>query len=154
MAVLERWKIYWNDYSSDTYLNGSEIVYHSKNNVEFRNNLMPSGTIIKQWYSKVDFQRQKIEPALPIIDGESYYHISIDISGEEADRCIIRLLFFDRYEQEAGDLLLTEPEMDFRCPLKTYSYRLQLISGGTTQFVFHSIEIQEIEAEEAENEET
>jgi accessory secretory protein Asp3 len=34
--------------------------------------------------------------------------------------------------------------MDFRCPLKTYSYRMQLINGGVEQFHFHRIIIQEV----------
>ena len=59
----EKWTIYWNEYSSDTYLYGSEITYHKKDDVEFKNELMPSGTVIKQWYSKTNYQRQKIEPS-------------------------------------------------------------------------------------------
>ena len=43
----EQWTIYWNEYSSDTYLYGSEITYHKKDDVEFRNELMPPGTLIK-----------------------------------------------------------------------------------------------------------
>ena len=79
-----KWTIYWNEYSADTYLYGSEIIYHKKDDVEYRNLLMPPGTIIKQWYSKTNFQMQKIEPALPIIDGESEYQITINIDTEES----------------------------------------------------------------------
>ena len=74
-----RWTIYWNEYSSDTYLYGSEIAFHKKDDVEYKNLLMPPGTVIKQWYSKTNFQMQKIEPALPMIDGESAYRIHINI---------------------------------------------------------------------------
>ena len=45
---------------------------------------------------------------------------------------------------EAGNLTLRDKETVFRCPLKTYSYRLQLINGGVTNFHFHSIVIQEV----------
>jgi accessory secretory protein Asp3 len=34
--------------------------------------------------------------------------------------------------------------MEFKCPLKTYSYRMQLINGGVEQFHFHKIVIQEV----------
>ena len=63
----EKWTIYWNEHSSDTYLYGSEIWYHGKHDVEFRNKLMPPGTVIKQWYSRTYSQLQRIEPALPMI---------------------------------------------------------------------------------------
>lgn len=140
----EKWTIYWNEYASDTYLYGSEIKFHQKDDVEYLNRLMPPGTVIKQWYSKTNFQLQRIEPALPIIDGESQYKITINIDTEDDENCLVRLVFYDRYEVEAGSLTLRDKETVFRCPLKTYSYRLQLINGGVTKFHFHSVVIQEI----------
>ena len=141
---MAKWTIYWNEYASDTYLYGSEVIFHKKNDVEFRNRMMPPGTIIKQWYSKTNFQFQKIEPALPMIDGETRYRISFRMDMPKGEICLARLVFYDRYENEAGSLTLRDWVTEFQCPLKTYSYRLQLINGGVTSFHFHSIEIQEI----------
>ena len=138
------WTIYWNEYSSDTYLYGSEINYESKNSVRFRNELMPPGTVIKQWYSLTNYQAQRIEPALPIIDGESRYRIKINIDTEDGKGCLIRLVFLDRYEREAGDFTIRGKEAEFSCPLKTYSYRMQLINAGMKEFVYHSVTIEEI----------
>lgn len=139
-----KWTIYWNEYSADTYLYGSEITYHKKDDVEFKNLLMPPGTVIKQWYSKTNFQIQKIEPALPMIDGESKYRITIHIDCPEKENCQVRLVFYDRYEMEAGSITIRDREAEFQCPLKTYSYQMQLINGGVTEFHFHSIVIQEV----------
>ena len=139
-----KWTIYWNEYSADTYLYGSEIQYHKKDDVQFRNLLMPPGTVIKQWYSRTNFQAQKIEPALPMIDGEGRYQLirNMDRAGEEG--CLIRLIFYDRYEAEAGRLIIRDRAAEFQCPLKTYSYRMQLISSGVASFRFHSIVIREV----------
>lgn len=149
-----KWTIYWNEYSADTYLYGSEIIYHKRDDVEFQNLQMPPGTIIKQWYSKTNFQLQKIEPALPMIDGESEYQITINIDSAENENCLVRLVFYDRYEVEAGNLTLRDRVTKFKCPLKTYSYRLQLINGGVTKLHFHSIVIQEVVNETNERIET
>ncbi len=140
----EKWLIYWNEYSSDTYLYGSEIAYNAKDNVIFQNHLMPPGTVIKQWYSKTHYQRQKIEPSLPMIDGESRYRITIHIECPIGGAWLARLMFYDRYETEAGSVIIRDKVTDFQCPLKTYSYRLQLINGGMTRFCFHSIVIKEV----------
>ncbi|MBQ8233009.1 MAG: accessory Sec system protein Asp3 [Lachnospiraceae bacterium] len=140
----EKWTVFWNEYSADTYLYGSRIVFHKKDDVEFTNLLMPPGTVIKQWYSKTNFQMQRIEPALPIIDGESEYQITLNIDAGENENYLVRLVFFDRYGVEAGNLTLRDKVTNFRCPLKTYSYRLQLINGGVTKLNFHSIVIQEV----------
>lgn len=74
------WKIYWNDYLFGTYLHGSKITFHKKDDIEFENELMPPGTVIKEWYSKVNYQMMRTEPSLPIIDGESSYHIQVNMS--------------------------------------------------------------------------
>ena len=140
----EKWVIYWNEYAADTYLYGSRLIFHKKDDVEFINQLMPPGTIIKQWYSKTNFQFQKIEPSLPIIDGETEYQITLNIDTKEQETCLFRLVFYDKYGVEAGTLPLRDRVTNFRCPLKTYSYRLQLINSGVTQFHFHSVMIQEL----------
>ena len=140
----EKWMVYWSEYASDTYLFGSQIRFHKKDDIEFENPLMPPGTIIKQWYSMTNFQMQKIEPTLPIIDGEGAYQITLNIDTPEGESCLARLVFYDRYGVEAGTITLRDKETAFRCPLKTYSYKLQLINSGVTKFHFHSVVIQEI----------
>ena len=144
----EKWTIYWNEYVSDTYLYGSEVKFHNKNQVEFHNELMPPGTVIKQWYSKTNFWAQRKEPALPIIDGETEYILKVNMDVPENENITIRLAFFDRYGVEAGYLNIREKKTRFRCPLKTYSYNLQLINSGVTRFTFHSIILQEVIDEE------
>ena len=138
------WTIYWNEYSSDTYLYGSKIDYEARNCVRFKNELMPPGTVIKQWYSLTNYQAQRIEPSLPIIDGESRYRIKINIDTKDGKGCLVRLVFLDRYEGEAGDFTIRGTEAEFSCPLKTYSYKMQLINAGMKEFVYHSVTIEEI----------
>lgn len=150
----EKWTVFWSEYASDTYLYGSQVTFHKKDDVEFQNLLMPPGTIIKQWYSQTNFQLQKIEPTLPIIDGESEYMITLNIDTAKDELCLARLVYYDRYGMEAGTLTLRDKETRFRCPLKTYSYRLQLINGGVTNFHFHSIVIQEVINETEEKNQT
>ena len=139
----ETWKIYWNEYTKNAYLYGSEILFHAKDDIEFKNELMPPGTVLKSWFSKVNYQMTRIEPTLPMIDGEGQYHISLDASVEPSDGLILKLIFYDRYDAEAGSQIVRDGGGDFQCPLKTFSYELQLINAGTTQFHFHSIMITE-----------
>lgn len=141
----ETWTILWDEYTADTYLYGSKVIYHKKDDVEFFNPLMPPGTIIKKWYSKTDYKSQRIEPQLPMIDGESEYEITVNIDVPKGQSCLIRLVFFDRYGQEAGYLNVWDEKMDFKCPLKTYSYCMQLVNGGMNHFHFHNIVIREKE---------
>ena len=147
----EKWTVFWNEYSADAYLYGSQITFHSRDHVEFVNELMPPGTVIKEWRSKTNFQLQKVEPTLPLIDGETEYQITINLDTEANESCLVRLVFYDRYGIEAGTLTLRDRETRFRCPLKTYSYNLQLINGGVTKLHFHSVVIQEVINETSED---
>lgn len=140
----ESWKIYWNEYSKETYLYGSEVSFHAKDDIEFRNELMPPGTVIKRWFSKVNYQIMRIEPTLPMIDGEGRYHISLDAFVKPEDGLLLKIIFYDRYDVEAGNQIVRDGEADFQCPLKTFSYEVQLINAGATQFHFHSIIMTEI----------
>lgn len=140
----EQWTIYWNEYASDTYLYGSKILQRGKNDVIFENRLMPPGTIIKTWYSKTNFQRQHIEPSLPMIDGETEYEITSNIDYPQGGTCMLRLEFYDKYEEKAGTIVVKERTMRFHCPLKTYSYRLHLMNAGTSMLHFHYVRIREV----------
>lgn len=137
------WKIYWNDYSFESYIYGSVVVFHKKDDVEFSNSLMSPGKVIKTWHSKVNYQAKKTEPTLPMIDGESKYHIRKDIECDNPESLLLRIVFFDRYENEADSLIIREEETDFKCPLKTYSYQIELINAGAKTFHFHSLTLTE-----------
>ena len=142
--VGESWKIYWNEYARDSYLYGSEIFFHAKDDIEFKNELIQPGVVIKSWFSKVNYQIARSEPTLPMIDGEGRYHIKLDASVEPADGLLMKLIFYDRYDSEAGSQIVRDMEDVFQCPLKTFSYEVQLINAGATQFHFHTIMITEI----------
>lgn len=144
----ESWKIYWNEYTKYSYIYGSEIIFRRKDDVEFKNELMPPGTVIKRWFSRTNYQMMRIEPSLPMIDGEGRYHISMNVSGAEEETLLLKLVYYDRYDQEVGSQIIRYGSGYFQCPLKTYSYEVQLINAGAQEFHFHSITIKEITDEE------
>ena len=84
-----------------------------------------------------------VEPTLPIIDGEGKYHIVVDLDSEIPKGIFLRLDFLVKNGEEAGSFIVDQPEMDFQCPLKTYSYKAELICAGGHTFHFHSFTISE-----------
>ncbi len=137
------WTVCWDAHVSGAYLYGSEITFHDRDDVEFRNALMPAGTVIHTWYSMVNYQERRVEPSLPIIDGEGSYHVSVRIDADVPQGVFLRLVFFGKNGEEAGSVVVDQPEADFRCPLKTYSYEAQLICAGAHALRFHSFTITE-----------
>lgn len=146
----DTWVIRWRDFLSDAYAYGSKIEFKNDQSVVYNNRLMPPGTVINRWYSKTNFQAQRLEPTLPLIDGERAYEIVSDISynSEESKPLMLRIIFYDRYDAEAESIIVRENKAVFKPSIKTYSYCVELINGGNADFTFHSLVLREISEDE------
>ena len=91
---------------------------------------------------------KRVEPSLPIIDGEGRYQIELNVSAAQPEGLILKIVYYDRYDVEAGYQIVRGGSSKFQCSLKTYSYEVQLINAGAREFHFHSIIIKEITDEE------
>lgn len=152
--VDDKWVVCWSEYTSGTYTYGSRITFTGRQEVSYENALMPPGTVINSWYSRTNFQRDRIEPSLPIIDGEGAYHISVNMDFEEGsdEDIMLRIIFFDRYDEKAESVILRGRDNYFKPSIQTHSYRIELINGGIHRFVFHSIILKEVSQEEFDEE--
>lgn len=142
----DTWVIRWKNYLSNAYVYGSKIEFRDDQSVVYSNRLMPPGTVIQRWYSKTNFQAQRVEPTLPLIDGECAYEISSDISynSAESKALMLRIIFYDRYDVEAESIIVRDDKAVFKPSIKTYSYCVELINGGNADFTFHSLVLREI----------
>ena len=145
------WYIYWDNYAKDVFTNGSEIVFHDKTDVEYKNSLLSSGTVIKKWHSMTNYQLDKCEPTLPMIDGEGKYRIRLYVSEDGYNKLLLKIRYYDRYHNEIGSEIIRDGEMIFKCPIRTFSYDVELISSGVEHFHFNFIEIMEIDDEQPED---
>lgn len=136
---------------TDAYVYGNEVSFKPGNEVEIKNNLIPAGTVLKTWYSKTNYQMQKIEPSLPIIDGEGEYLLYLNADTDVEDGVLLKLIFYDRYDIQIGQMIIRDKETVFRCPLATYSYCMQFVLAGARHVVFRNVAIQELENEPADD---
>lgn len=146
----DTWVIRWRDFLTNAYVYGSKIEFKDDFSVVYSNRLMPPGTVIHRWYSKTNFQRQRVEPGLPLIDGERAYEIKtrIDYNSPESKELMLRIVFYDRYDVEAESIIVRGGKTVFKPSIKTYSYCIELINGGNADFTFHSLILREISEEE------
>lgn len=148
--VGDKWTIHWGDYMANAYTYGAQVTFYSDSDVEYTNRLVPSGTVLKKWYSKTSYQLQGIEPTLPIIDGEATYKLTVDIDIPIEEGVIVKFVFYNKYNAEVGNIIFRDKEQIFRCPLSTYCYEVILLSAGADSFRFHSFTIQEVADEPKE----
>ncbi len=150
----DTWVVRWREFLADSYVYGSKIEFNDEASVSYQNRLMPPGTVIHTWYSMTNFQRQRIEPTLPLIDGERAYSIAvnIDYNNIESEALMLRIVFYDRYDAEAQSIIVRDKRAVFKPSITTYSYKIELINGGNADFTFHSLVIKEVSKKEFDEE--
>lgn len=146
----DTWQVRWKEFLSDSYVYGSKIEFNEDGSVSYKNRLMPLGTVIHTWYSMTNFQGNRIEPSLPLIDGERAYSIAVNIDyhNSESEALMLRIIFFDRYDAQAQSIIVRDKKAFFKPSIRTYSYRIELINGGNADFTFKSLVIKEVSEEE------
>ena len=134
----DTWQVRWKEFLSDSYVYGSKIEFNEDGSVSYKNRLMPPGTVIHTWYSMTNFQGNRIEPSLPLIDGERAYSIAVNIDyhNSESEALMLRIIFFDRYDAQAQSIIVRDKKAFFKPSIRTYSYRIELINGGNADFTF------------------
>ena len=132
----DTWQVRWKEFLSDSYVYGSKIEFNEDGSVSYKNRLMPPGTVIHTWYSMTNFQGNRIEPSLPLIDGERAYSIAVNIDyhNSESEALMLRIIFFDRYDAQAQSIIVRDKKAFFKPSIRTYSYRIELINGGNADF--------------------
>ena len=61
-----------------------------------------------------------------------------------SESVFLKLIFFDRYNKEVGNIVERSDKMAFTYPKEAYSYKVQLLSAGVESFEFHCLKIEEI----------
>ncbi len=146
----DTWEIKWKEQLAESYAYGSEITFLEDGSIRYKNPLMPPGTVVHKWFSKTVYQGHRIEPTLPLIDGESPYMLvtGIDNNSPDSGDLMLRIVFYDRYDEVADSMIIREKKAIFRPSIRTYSYTIELINGGNADFTFRSLVLREISKEE------
>lgn len=140
---MNTWKIYWDNFR-DAYLYGSSLVVRPDRVMIWQNRLAPPGSVLTAWYSKVNFQAYRIEPALPILCEGKMYAITLNARTEGTGGCILKISFYDRFNEPMSKILLREQKGSFRYPKGAYCYTIELINAGIDAMKFYFIQLEEV----------
>lgn len=136
-------RIFWNRYQGQTYLYGTILDFARDRSVTVRVPLMPSGKAIYTWYSMRSFQRDREEPALPILTEGRSYRITAYLESEPADSVLLRVRFYSAQDTETGMFLPDGLSDVFTVPHGTFSYTLELVKKGCETVRFDYVLITE-----------
>ena len=143
-------RIYWGDLVLADYLWGSTIQATAQGSVQFQNSLMPSGQVLKTWYSQTNFGKNRQIPSLPLLKREQEYELVITMEATPSHTVMVEIIFKDRFGEVVGRRVTGEGRLSFIYPDQAYAYEVRLLSAGLQEFPFHYFTIQPISSEGAE----
>lgn len=135
----------WGDPNSRASLYGTTLKTDASGEVHLANRLMPSGTILQEWYSFTSYQAVRSAPALPLLHQGKTYRIEPTLTASPAESVNFDVQYFDRF----GSLLRTEvlypPEYSFAYPRQCHHYTIRLLNAGCDELSFTSFSLREVD---------
>lgn len=130
--------IKWREDQKSTYLYGSQLIWQ-KDSVFFNNCLMPSGQTIHAWTSRTNYQRDRMEPQLPLLLAGCSYRLTLVVDIEAGAVPYMQVIFYNREEKELECLTIKGGQQIFTYPENSFYYHIRLINAGCQSFVFHHL---------------
>ena len=143
-------QVYW-DRMSETYLYGTAFKKNAKNEVTFKNKLMPSGKTLISWSSIANYQAAKEVPSLPLLLNGQEYLLKISAKIKPENSAIFGIHFFDIQGNEIDKVIFTNLEQKFKYPTRAVKYTIEIINGGVEEINFKKIQISPLDLEEVFN---
>ncbi len=141
-----RFHIPWGPLTCQTYLYGTRLSADADGSIRLENRLIPPGQTVKVWDSRTNYQLQRCEPQLPLLEKGRKYRISVHAETEPAREMLLRVTFYDCTGKETGTVMLrcgteADSSVGLNVPKGTGSYRIALLQNGWYQLHFRELEI-------------
>ena len=142
MIIKQRQEINWDEVGG-TYMYGSTVSYYPDKSVRLYNPLLPSGEILKTWFSSVNYQASRTQPSLPLLKRKQDYQLCMNYECHPTNGVYTKIAFFDRYGDVIEEKIEKMKVFDFTYPDDTYTYQVSLLSAGFEFLDFYSFSIKE-----------
>ena len=143
MIITQRQSIHWGEVGG-TFMYGSTVSYYPDRSVRLYNPLLPSGEILKTWFSSVNYQSYRTQPSLPLLKRKQDYQLRMNFECHPTNGVYTKITFFDRYGDVIEEKIEKAKVFDFTYPDDTYTYQVSLLSAGFESLYFYSFSIKEM----------
>lgn len=140
MKATEHFNVYWRQIHKKTFMYGARIQFKDKE-AFYSNRLMPSGTMIHEWYMRTNFYHDRTFPTLPLLKKGVRYRFKFHISAIPENSVYFKIVFYKRNGTTAEVLIAKESEIKVEMPSEAYEYRVQMMNAAMTSLHFKRIEI-------------
>ncbi|MEL0537468.1 accessory Sec system protein Asp3 [Staphylococcus debuckii] len=140
MAETQHFNVYWRQINQSTLMYGARLQFQS-GGAQYENRLMPSGTVIHEWYMHTNFYTDRAFPALPFLKKGVTYRFKFHVTAVPANTVYFKIIFLKRNGTEAATFIAKEDEIDIEMPEEAYEYQVQMINAAMESLHFERIEI-------------
>lgn len=128
-------QIKWGDSVKNAYNHGSRVTF-VKNGVIFDNPMMSPSFPIISWSSRSNFQGDRSQPALPLLNRGKTYRLVLEAEVTPAGSAYIKVTYFDRLGEELSFDVLKDDHWLFTYPFGAAFYKVELINAGCEHLFF------------------
>ncbi|MGX0403084.1 accessory Sec system protein Asp3 [Staphylococcus epidermidis] len=143
MQEDRKFEVKWRLVNSSTFMYGTKLRFN-QDNIYFENPLMPSGTIIHNWYMLTDIAEDRVSPKLPILKKGHQYQFQFNFEVEPEGAAYFKMKFYRKNKEILSHQIIKNKKENIVYPREAYSYELELINAGMNHLSFHNIIVQEL----------
>ncbi|ANZ32367.1 accessory Sec system protein Asp3 [Staphylococcus carnosus] len=140
MADAQHFNVYWRQIKQSTFMYGARLQFKSGGALYY-NRLMPSGTVIHEWYMHTNFYTDRAFPTLPFLKKGVTYHFKFHVTSTPANTIYFKIIFLKRNGTEAASYIAKDYEIDIEMPEDAYEYQVQMVNAAMESLHFKRIEI-------------
>ncbi len=140
--IDNKYIVNWDSIDKNTFMYGSCIEFDK--GVMFENLLMPSGTVIHEWFMTSQYFSTRLVPSLPILKRGYHYKLEIKVESTPKNSVYLKIKFYRRDKSIIDSMTVTTDDFSFIYPEDAYEYSIELLSASVERFYFEYMTITEM----------
>lgn len=127
----------WGPIRANDFLYGTEITRLPKTgSLKLENELMPSGKIIHEWSSRVNYQEAREVAQLPTLLANQQYGLKLFAETTPAHSVMVKIQYFDHHNDLIEEAIFKDKILYFTLPERCVYYKISLLNAGNTSLIF------------------
>lgn len=105
MQEAKQFEVKWRLVNLTTFMYGTKLHFNN-DDIYFENPLMPSGTVIHNWYMLTNFTEDRVSPKLPILKKGHRYLFKFNFQVEPEGAVYFKIKFYRKTKNNLNTKLL------------------------------------------------
>lgn len=105
MQEAKQFEVKWRLVNLTTFMYGTKLHFNN-DDIYFENPLMPSGTVIHNWYMLTNFTEDRVSPKLPILKKDIVTYLNLIFKLSLKEQPISKLSFIVKTKNNLNTKLL------------------------------------------------